>query len=224
MKFKLVESLEKEYDSLGNELSDEQIKFFRNSAIRDNSGNLLVCYHATDASFTTFKLGDIGFHFGHKEAAEDRKRYHKKWNIKECYLNIINPFIVDDDYGSCDGWSIAVNWLFGASDGYEDWRDGKTELPQYNLDLVPREFLSDIEEIKIIAKLDMYELQRKGRNSKANTRMRELFKKHGFDGIKYMNECEGPKDYSYIAFYPNQIKLISNKNPTNSNDMTEEIV
>ena len=39
-------------DSEGNELSEGQRKFFKNSNVRDEDGNLLVVYHGTDADFT----------------------------------------------------------------------------------------------------------------------------------------------------------------------------
>ena len=34
-------------DSVGNILTKEQIEYFKDSKIRDKSGNLLVCYHGT---------------------------------------------------------------------------------------------------------------------------------------------------------------------------------
>ena len=41
-------------DSQGNTLSEAQQKFFKDSAVRDDEGNLLVVYHGTDAEFTVF--------------------------------------------------------------------------------------------------------------------------------------------------------------------------
>ena len=81
-------------DSEGNELSKEQQDFFANSKVRDSEGNLLVCYHGTDADFNTFdynfisqdnKLG-FGFYF----MAGKKLQYSYK-NPLKTYLNITNP-------------------------------------------------------------------------------------------------------------------------------------
>lgn len=81
-------------DSEGNELSKEQQEFFANSKVRDAEGNLLVCYHGTDADFNTFdynfisqdnKLG-FGFYF----MAGKKLQYSYK-NPLKTYLNITNP-------------------------------------------------------------------------------------------------------------------------------------
>jgi len=81
-------------DSEGNELSKEQQDFFAYSKVRDSEGNLLVCYHGTNAKFTTFdadfisqdnKLG-FGFYF----MAGKELQYSYK-NPLKTYLNITNP-------------------------------------------------------------------------------------------------------------------------------------
>ena len=41
-------------DSTGRSLTDAQIKYFADSKIRDEDGNLFVVYHGTDAYFTVF--------------------------------------------------------------------------------------------------------------------------------------------------------------------------
>lgn len=81
-------------DSEGNTLSKEQQEFFKDSKVRDEYGNLLVCYHGTDAEFSTFdadyisqdnKLG-FGFYF----LAGKKLQYSYKHPLKT-YLNITNP-------------------------------------------------------------------------------------------------------------------------------------
>lgn len=89
-------------DSLGNELTTEQQEFFKDSVVRDKSGNLKVVYHGTTADFKTFKKGDVGFHFGTKGAARGRVGYGSNVNLKEVYLNITNPIVFDEDLGSWD--------------------------------------------------------------------------------------------------------------------------
>ncbi len=43
-------------DSEGNELSKEQIEYFKDSKVRDKNGNLLVVYHGTYEDFTIFDI------------------------------------------------------------------------------------------------------------------------------------------------------------------------
>lgn len=48
-------------DSEGNKLSKQQVEYFKNSKIRDNSGNLLVMYHGTSSdSIDSFNKNSIG--------------------------------------------------------------------------------------------------------------------------------------------------------------------
>lgn len=81
-------------DSDGRVLSKEQVEFFKNSKVRDENGNLLVCYHGTDADFNIFdpdfisrdnKLG-IGFYF-----LMGKKLQYSYEHPKTVYLNITNP-------------------------------------------------------------------------------------------------------------------------------------
>jgi rubrerythrin len=210
-----------EVDSLGNPLSSEQSKYFKNSKVRDRQGNLLVCYHGTDSKFSTFEKGDIGFHFGTESAGTDRQEYKSadNWMVGKYYLNIKNPFVEEFDYGGWDGVTIACTWLFGTSyDGYIDWIKFN-RLPDEIY--VPQEFMCDIEEIKRISRLNSEDIEY---DSEGSVAMRALFKKHHYDGIKYMNNFEGDTDWSYIAFEPNQIKNITNQSPTNSSNINEELL
>lgn len=86
-------------DSLGNILTAEQEAFFKNSKVVNTNGDLLVCYHGTDANFDTFdyahinrdsKLG-LGFYFT-KGSALQFEYEHKL----ACYINLLNPISEDD--------------------------------------------------------------------------------------------------------------------------------
>lgn len=104
-------------DSLGNELSAEQIDFFKDSKVRDADGNLLVMYHGTpNGDFNTFKISDgahnslmaqygAGYYFdtnrdSAKRYTQDVNKTVAKRNPKvfEVYLNIKNPLIIYDEY------------------------------------------------------------------------------------------------------------------------------
>ena len=85
-------------DSVKYKLSPEQEAFFKDSRIRDEDGNLRTVYHGTGANFDTFdkeKAGNgwlgKGFYFTpDKDVARDFGK-----NIKENYINVKNPFVVE---------------------------------------------------------------------------------------------------------------------------------
>ena len=81
-------------NSDGAQLSDSQVKYFKDSMIRDDDGNLLVVYHGTDQEFTVFdrtkgrSTMDIqGMFFSPWEI--DAGGYGG--NVGAYYLNITNP-------------------------------------------------------------------------------------------------------------------------------------
>ena len=181
-----------EKDSEGNTLSEGQIEFFRDSKVRDNKGRLAPVYHGTTINFNVFKKGDVGYHFGTKGAARGRVGYGKNVIIKEVYLNITNPIVFDEDLGSWDA----------------DYR--------LTRELYERGILS-VEEAEHILFTDDKLYKRS--TERANELLAKVLKSKGYDGIKYQNTHETKKaTTSYIAFSPEQIKLTSNTNPTDSND------
>ena len=81
-------------DSAGNELSEQQQEYFKDSKVRDEEGRLLVVYHGTDTDFTVFdrtksraNMDIQGSFFSPWEI--DAKGYGEK--VGAYYLNIINP-------------------------------------------------------------------------------------------------------------------------------------
>ena len=86
-------------DSNGKTLTEEQYSFFKDSAVRDDIGRLLVCYHGSPSKFTTFMLNDSGnypiygkgFYFTNKRSTA--KNYSdRNGTIYKVYLNIKNPY------------------------------------------------------------------------------------------------------------------------------------
>ena len=88
-------------DSEGNNLTEAQAEFFKDSKVRDSEGNLLKCYHSTNKEFSVFdrkKIGSAtddgiwgtGFYFSN--------RYNDLYGDKvyEVYLNIRKPFILNE--------------------------------------------------------------------------------------------------------------------------------
>lgn len=116
MKFKLIEDVEmsNEYDSEGNQLSVKQAEFFKNSKVRDSQGRLLVCYHGTkNPGFTEFdpryahsqfgaykfRGANVNYFASNKESAIGYTEIgiERDGNVYACYLNITNPYIVDNE-------------------------------------------------------------------------------------------------------------------------------
>lgn len=208
MKFRLVEDNLEKYDNEGNKLSPEQIKFFRNSKIRAKNGSLMVCYHGTDKEFDEFDVSyswdNFGFHFGTLTAAQERNGKI----IKKVYLNIKNPFYIDEDLQYWDAVGFTEYFLKN--------EDKVKEFP-----ILAKEW----ENIKETWYGDY--MDEDPDTSYWDTNFGELFRnawyKSKYDGIKYKNYGEDVGSISYMAFYPNQIKSIDNKNPSSSNNINEGI-
>lgn len=101
-------------DNLGNTLSKEQIEYFKDSKVVDSAGNLLVCYHGTrkpgftefdarkgDSFFGEYKFGDynINYFTTNKSVAVGYTEIgiEENGNVYACYVNIVNPFIVNNE-------------------------------------------------------------------------------------------------------------------------------
>lgn len=114
-------------DSQGNALSENQEKFFKDSKIRDEKGNLLVVYHGTlNGNFTSFGgQGRNDFYYFARDkkfarifAGQDQRGKTKEVikrgidqgyyqpKIFETYLDIKNPFIVKDADSDIVEWAL----------------------------------------------------------------------------------------------------------------------
>jgi hypothetical protein len=193
--------------------SKEFKAWFGNSKVVDENGNPMVVYHGTQGKFTDFKYGELGFHFGTKEAANDRligiraRRGMEDLpdikdklvaNIIPAYVSIKNPIYINQDL---QDWESAA-----------EWRSSKyfrTELMNHPNDGS--------------LKGDMFQFLRTDRTKGDEfvSSLKSIFKKHNVDGVIYPNNYEGDNnDNSYIALEPTQVKSavsntgnFSNENP-----------
>lgn len=182
-------------DNQGRQLSNQQQEFFKDSKVRDEKGNLLTVYHGTMGEFNIFDIKKAGINYENSWSALGRGFYFtpnydsakeyassgttgKNKNIKEVYINVINPFNISKDY---------TQELSSLKEKYniEDFYLKKG----YRL-------------IKLLNE----------KNIDSTNILQEL----GFDGI--IEEYSGDID-QVVAFYPNQIKNIDNKNPTSNPDI-----
>ena len=125
----------------------------------------------------------------HLGTAEQAIFIGKKY-IKEVYVNIANPLYISKDRMRWPGLVVASEAL---SQGI----------------ITKKEYTT-------ISKLDGF--YGWDYNSTANKSLRNLLKRKGYDGIIYNNDFEG-EGISAIAFDSNQIKYVSNKNPSASFDI-----
>ena len=151
----------------------------------------MVMYHGTDATFTEFTNGDTGFHFGSRQAAENRMDGVGNSNIMPVYIRMESPLTIDYDIGDWGGQNVAD---FLANDD--------PDAVSYEFTKEDKAVLREIAALKDDGKYD----------SESSVRMRDFLKSKGFDGIKYINDFEDDGGYSYIAFDGNQVKSADGSN------------
>ena len=167
-------------DSEGRRISTETANRLNGTAIVDDNGNPIAVYHSTpNMDFTEFAVGDIGFHFGNENQAENRlKEKGTMGRFIKSYLNIKNPIEFKYDLPDWNASAVAIHL----------WNDGIISFDEYLQ--VHKLYLED---------KDNY-------NSKSSTELRKILAEKDYDGIVYENEIEG-EGKSYIAFYPEQVVI-----------------
>ena len=99
-------------DSEGRDLSVQQQQFFKDSKVRDDDGNLLEVYHGTNNNFNTFRSEYNEYYFtDDKNAAADYGG-----NIRQEYLNLTNPYIVDFEGRNDKANDLYENGIFDVID------------------------------------------------------------------------------------------------------------
>lgn len=205
-------------DSTGESLSREQREFFKDSKVVDDNGRLRVMYHGSNAEFSVFDESRIssttkrymaGFYFtAEKRVAEKWSRYRARTQggspaVFEVYLNIKNPLYLTEQEYKRLGYDekyreTVVNQLF------ENQNDGILISPE-------QERISGLFEDSYNYELD--------------------------DSVYYQSERYGITDKEYAwwllravqnpdftstqaaVLHADQVKLVSNKQPTSNADM-----
>lgn len=228
MRFNIRESVET--DSEGNPLSPEQIEFFKNSKIRDRQGRLLVCYHGSKskADFDTFKYdannqtGDNfgkAFYFttdkskaqGYSVDSTTDKRVQRYFKDKDVLLKKFANSPTDENKKALDDFKKknSLDALLG-DENYDDNLERMGTLKACYLNIT-NPYVADAH--------GAYHFEVYG----------DIFNdahKQNSNGIVVHNVIDNPRGKArpidvYIAFDPNQIKSITNKTPTNSDNINE---
>lgn len=156
------------------------------STVRKRNGELIVCYHGTNAQFDEFKeefissnSGNVGW-FGKGFYFTDSEKLAKSYGniLRRCYLDIRNPFV----YSSPNSlWKLIEL-------GVKDYRSD-------NLRLLPYAYLDDPTPIENFT---------------------QVIKDAGYDGVifsyrqgKYKPNIRGASNATeYVCFNPNQIYFL----------------
>ena len=114
-----------ERDSLGNELSQEQQEFFKDSKVRDENGNLLVVYHGSPRKFTVFDSTKVtrGKHninfFTPDRSYAEGVGFGRNGVIYTCYLNIKNPYYYSSEGQKIGDIDFDTAYFYGENKLYE---------------------------------------------------------------------------------------------------------
>ena len=194
-------------DSTGRQITKEQQKFFKDSAVRDESGNLKVMYHGTSAGGHTvfdpygkarYGLFGAGSYFTDSKTIAESYTKKGKGNspqVYETYLNIKNPMDMDAAADPA-AWAEAFpDASFPESGTNED-------------------FYRAME--------DYFEDNEYPRWEAAEAAM-EAIEVMGYDGITHIGggrvRADSERHRVYIAFQPEQIKSVDNTKPTADPDI-----
>lgn len=155
----------------------------KKTKVVDKKGNPVVVYHGSNNDFTTFKQGDIGFHFGTKQQAASRVGSGKNVKTHEVYLDIRNPVRINKDLGS---WNA-------------DYK-----LPEELLEVGA----ISKDQHDLFRSKNYNGANDNDYNGKASVTLRKMLTDNGYDGIEYINRHEGGNvdKPSWIAFENSQIK------------------
>jgi len=234
-------------DSRGDALTLEQQTFFADSKVRDRSGRLLVLYHQTDNNFTVFDTRhpgagrsdtDTPFGIFMKKSSRDIGLSGKVQ--MELYANITNPLRVNDrgelimmlrrispEYEAISMEIQSVDFEYSNKLDQASTSTGMyvRRWKRENPDLDSRELYSDARYLELSdaedAITDEWHEISEQLSAQAKEIVTDALRKAGYDGIFLENDVGGwgRKTDAIIALNPEQVKSITNKNPTKNPDV-----
>ena len=214
-------------DSTGTRLSQEQREYFKDSKVVDEKGKLRITYHGSPNRFFTFDRGRIGkgndqfgagFYFATSEEAS--RSYGD--NVHKTYLNITKPIVINRTANGGDLFDIKITQKQAyeilkrhplicdsesspLGDMFEEyWEVGAK-------DYMIREAAKNFNSIGL---LDSDYLTYRDYPNELHEAIRDVL---GYDGVEVRFNNTG--DRFYVAWFENQIKLTTNKQPTGDTDI-----
>lgn len=232
-------------DSDGNELSEQQQEYFKDSKVRDNNGSLLVLYHQTGADFTVFntdnqKAGkyDSEMPTGiFLKSTENDIGLSGKKQMK-VYADLKNPIIFNNRSEAKHYFERNISEYKKAQDKISDIdKEYQKKYDEEDIrdDVIYKQLFQNFKEKKITSKefkdgIENTQTKRilnEWTNASDNARLEakllidEYFADSDYDGMIVIHDTGsfGRSVSSYIAFHSNQIKNVDNKNPTADDDI-----
>ena len=215
MKFKMDTTTRKLVECDGQFLTKAQQEYFKDSKLRDD-GDLVQCFHYTDHQFDAFDVskigssqGDIGY-CGKGIYFTSMTSFGGCFgrNLLECYINMINPLIVQD----LDSWDKErLLEHFASSEEYKDGNLPRIEgFPQDSekcdmddlIDILEHNgYYFDDEEVQALCDelLDSWEYN----NFKESGNIEDLEGESAFEALKdndeFMEVAKGKYLENYLA-------------------------
>lgn len=214
-------------DSAGESLSQGQREYFKDSKVVDDNGKLRITYHGSPNRFFTFDRGRIGkgndqfgagFYFATSEEAS--RSYGD--NVHKTYLNITKPIVINRTADGGDLFDVKITQKQAyeilkrhpliydpesspLGDMFEEyWEVGAK-------DYMIREAAKNFNSIGL---LDSDFLAYRDYPNELHEAIRDVL---GYDGVEVRFDNAG--DRFYVAWFENQIKLTTNKQPTRDADI-----
>lgn len=224
-------------DSNGNQLSENQQKYFANSKVRNKDGNLLVVKHGTNNEFNIFDFSKAGKN-GAQEGygfyfSNDPEITEKYGNIqKEFYLNITKPLYNNQITVNKNEIKKLANALIDFDiEKYADegltWQDSflSNYVDTYSTSRANavREFVDQLFSTNDNDSDLVYEIAVADGRGYDPMLVKEFYNvltdSTGYDGMIAEWEHKDGTSNVYVAFNSEQAKLIDNKNPTDNPDV-----
>lgn len=192
-------------DSVGRELSEMQKEYFKDSAVRDENGNLKVMYRGDSSEFTVFdrKKSSYSNLYGRGFYFTDSKAHAEQYgNSREFYLDIKNPLSPGQNTITKEQMLDFLKGIENDGEDYDLYNYGEKATAESVLNLVwgkgDYEMLQDINASAIgdfVAAVELFN-EVNGTN---------------YDGIILPAEV--------VTLNSEQAKLTSNLNPTKDKDI-----
>lgn len=180
-------------DSEGNQLTENQARYFENSRVRDDEGNLKVVYHSTFEDFYTFDRGRLG-----------ENTLGNASNAGLAATSLIGHWFSDHDLSGQFGEKATMSYL-------------NMENPHVvsSLDELASEIIAFSDDPDMMQ--DEYEYGNYEPLREAATAYVDALRGKGYDGIITTDEEFGGN--SYVVLDSAQAKLTTNLNPTQNPDI-----
>ncbi len=228
-------------DSNGNQLSENQQKYFADSKVRDENGNLLVVRHGTNNEFNIFdftKAGKNGAQEGYGFYFSDDPEITEKYGSiqKECYLNITKPLYNNQvTVNKTEIKKLADALIDFDIEKYADedltWQDSflSNYVDTYSMSRAAavREFVDQLFSANDNDSDLVFEMAVADGRSYDPMLVKEFYDvltdSIGYDGIIAEWKHKDGTSNVYVIFNSEQAKLTDNQNPTDNPDVRYSI-